>query len=74
MPEELHKPEDVAPRLHTSAKGVRILCQTRQIRHIAIPRGEGSPRYLIPESAVAEYLQQHTVTTDRASLRRVWVS
>ncbi|WP_416543685.1 MULTISPECIES: helix-turn-helix domain-containing protein [Phaeobacter] len=48
--------KDVAERLSLSVRHVRSLLGSRQLRHVRVGR-----RFLVPESALDEFLAAHTV-------------
>lgn len=58
--DQLLKPAEVAPLLRMSARSVRLLCATGQIRHEVERSPGGRTRYFIPESAIAGYRQRRT--------------
>lgn len=54
----LLRPKEAALRLRKHEKSVRILCAAGKLRHVRTDGG----RYLIPESAIDEYIRLHTVS------------
>ena len=54
-------PREAGLQLRRSDKYVRLLAQTGKLRHIATTGPGGQARYLIPQSAIDEYLRAHTV-------------
>lgn len=56
MSEMMLEPKDVAERLSLSVRHVRSLLGDRQLRHVRVGR-----RFLVPESALDEFLAAHTV-------------
>ena len=54
-------PSEAGEQLRKHEKSVRLLCQTKQIRHLVEYGPSGQPRYKIPQSAVDEYIQRHMV-------------
>ncbi len=56
MSEVMLEPKDVAERLSLSVRHVRSLLGDRRLRHIRVGR-----RFLVPESALDEFLDAHTV-------------
>lgn len=56
MSEMMLEPKDVAERLSLSVRRVRSLLGDRRLRHVRVGR-----RFLVPESALDEFLAAHTV-------------
>ena len=61
MSEIMLEPKDVAERLSLSVRHVRSLLGDRRLRHIRVGR-----RFLVPESALDEFLAAHTVQAIRS--------
>lgn len=62
MTDTLLTPRQAVAQLHMSPRAVRELCATRQITHIMTTGPQGQARYRITQSAIAEFLREHTVT------------
>lgn len=60
--EAFFTPRQAAEQLGKSARTVRKMCSTREITHIKTTGPKGQPRYHIPQSAIAAFLREHTVT------------